>query len=470
MKKITLLLLTIFNLCLFAQTNPSTDVIPPKIVRKAIVYKIPTKPFVTSTDYYNAFNVLNNISPKLYGQLEDNFNNIISQQFETANNSYSATAADDFVVPANQAWTINSVFAKGIAVTSVYPTSYNVIFYENSASNLPDTVIHTENVVLSAGSVSPTLTLATPLFLSPGTYWVSVQAVGNFADVIWYWQTYTSSETLNQSFAWRNPGNGFATACSTSWNTASVCLSSQLKDLQFSLDGDILTPCKTITDKLQLTDATSTARLNRNGVESVCGTTKTFPGTVAGAYHYRTYTLQNMGTTSDCVTFSLQSKDPAVLNQVHLSAYSGTFNPADLSVNYLGDIGASSYQSITRSMDINVPANSTVTLVVNEATANTVFTNDFIINVFSANCSILLKTKENDGLKNVSIYPNPTSKLLYVNGMNVKTAKVFDATGKLIPIKNSGNQLNVEVLPKGNYILKMEDKEGKSTTTKFIKK
>ena len=70
----------------------------------------------------------------------------------------------------------------------------------------------------------------------------------------------------------------------------------------------------------------------------------------------------------------------------------------------------------------------------------------------------------------MNVYPNPTTGVLFVNGMQPKQASVFDVSGKLIPTKVEGNTIDTQKLPKGNYILKMEDKEGNSSTTKFIKK
>ena len=48
-------------------------------------------------------------------------------------------------------------------------------------------------------------------------------------------------------------------------------------------------------------------------------------------------------------------------------------------------------------------------------------------------------------------------------------AKVYDASGKLIPVKSTENQINVEGLTKGNYLLQMKDKSGNVHQDKFIK-
>lgn len=454
---------------MFAQNNLGTDVTPPKAETKPIVYKYPTKAFVTLQDYNNEFNSQNLINPRIYGQNLFLTDNISSQQFDAASTQYTANAADDFKVPANKVWNITAVNANGSVSMNKYPTSYNVTFYTNSATNFPGTVIRTETVTLAAGSTSPSLLLATPLSLTEGLYWVSVQAVMDLINGQWFWSTYADSGTLNQPYAWRNPGNGFGTTCSTAWNTASICLPSQLKDLQFSLDGTESVACKTITGRILTTDPTHSPRITRDGVPSVCGIAKAYPGNFSsGNFHYKSYTVQNISASSECVTVTLKNTDPNTLNQVHLMAYTGSFNPANLSQNYLGDSGSSSLAGSVVTMSVTIPANTTIVLVATEPTSNTVFTADYTINVLSANCGSILKAVDTT-VNNVSIYPNPASKLLFVNGMTVKEAKVFDATGKLIPVKSSESQINVEPLLKGNYLLQLKDKSGKVHQDKFIK-
>lgn len=473
MKKITLLLLTTCNLFLFSQTNQNSDV-QKTAQQPPVVYHTPTKPYVTLDAYNKAFNAQNLSAPLLYKQFPPiGTSTITSQQFEAANAQYNSNAADDFTVPAGKSWQVSAIYVRGHSVSPVYPTSYKVTFYTNTTSNLPGTIVRTENVILAAGSNSPTLPLATALTLAAGKYWVSVQAVLDFTGGgQWYWETYTDTATLSAPFAWTNPGNGFATPCNTVWNTGSVCIAGQLKDLQFSLDGiettSAATPCKTYVGRILSTDPTETTRLFRDAVPSICGTAKAYPTPAfSGNYHYKSYTIQNTLATTNCVTVNLTNPDPT--NQVHLVAYSGTFNPANIALNYMGDSGTSSVGGTVATMSITMPANSTMVIVANEATANSTFTGDYTLDILSTNCGGILRTGEVGG-KSVSIYPNPVKTVLFVNGMKLNDAKVYDVSGKLIPVKSTENQINVEALSKGNYLLQMKDKEGNSTTTKFIKK
>lgn len=110
------------------------------------------------------------------------------------------------------------------------------------------------------------------------------------------------------------------------------------------------------------TEPAMSARLVANGVSSVCAPAKSFPGTVAGTYTYKTTTAYNNGPER-CVTVNFNQGTCG--SSVLLSAYAGSFNPANLSQNYLGDAG--SYQTLPFSF--MAPANAAVVLVAASATS-----------------------------------------------------------------------------------------------------
>ena len=108
-------------------------------------------------------------------------------------------------------------------------------------------------------------------------------------------------------------------------------------------------------------------RLTRDGVPSACGSTKAFPGLVSGSgggYEYKRHSVNNPGP-AQCVSISLTTSSCSGGNALHLTAYSGSFDPSNLSSNYLGDLGGSPVNR-TLSMDIEVPANAQLVLVINE--------------------------------------------------------------------------------------------------------
>ncbi|MDG4951462.1 T9SS type A sorting domain-containing protein, partial [Weeksellaceae bacterium KMM 9724] len=70
----------------------------------------------------------------------------------------------------------------------------------------------------------------------------------------------------------------------------------------------------------------------------------------------------------------------------------------------------------------------------------------------------------------VKLYPNPTSSELNVSGIELNQVQVYSASGKLVPVKVTGNIVDTRNLPSGAYFIRMTDAEGKAILRKFIKK
>ena len=478
MKKLSILLLFVSGTFLFAQRNLSSDEpSSPKPENAQVVLKLPSEVSLTSNEYHDQLHSLNKLGATLKVQTDPGSSDVVSQQFESTNSVKTTNVADDFNVPAGKRWFIESVSAVGTFIGPVQPTVFNVTFYSNSATNLPENVLRTETIILSAASINPTLPLASPLLLQSGTYWVSVQAVSNSSTQgTWLWKSYNAFDTFGFPFALKNAGNGYGFPCFINWAYYSTCSGQKFKDLQFTLTGtESLIPCKTFTGRLTTADPTQTSRVARILPASVCGTAKPFPGILnpGTLFHYKTYNVKNQSATSQCYTFNLFNGDTNSANQVFLIAYNGTFNPADISQNYLGDTASSTANAAgfpSVSMEITVPAGATVVLVAAEGSTGVVypFTADYTIDVTSSDCSTILKTTE-ISQNSTTLYPNPTSGKLQVSGILLKQAKVYDASGKAVPVKTMGNNINVENLPKGTYLIQLEDKSGKTTSDKFIK-
>jgi hypothetical protein len=78
-----------------------------------------------------------------------------------------------------------------------------------------------------------------------------------------------------------------------------------------------------------------------------------------------------------------------------------------------------------------------------------------------------------NNLSAFTIYPNPTSGTIHIsqnNGVEAKHARVIDMLGRLVlSTAVLDNQVSVEKLAKGNYVILLEDANGKTFTQKFIK-
>jgi surface protein len=76
---------------------------------------------------------------------------------------------------------------------------------------------------------------------------------------------------------------------------------------------------------------------------------------------------------------------------------------------------------------------------------------------------------EDQNLTNISIYPNPTNNTLFISGNETPIAvAIYNVLGKeVLSIKNTNN-INVQALPSGVYVIRISDGVGQ-TNRKFIK-
>ncbi|HSB09837.1 MAG TPA: HYR domain-containing protein [Blastocatellia bacterium] len=110
------------------------------------------------------------------------------------------------------------------------------------------------------------------------------------------------------------------------------------------------------------TTGTIGVRHFRDGIASTCAAPKVaFPGTTQpGTRQYDAYTFTTCGNSgASCVTVTFSGANAINL---YTAAYTGNFNPADLSQNFLADPGTS---AATRVYSFNVPAGAqTFTIIV----------------------------------------------------------------------------------------------------------
>jgi subtilisin-like proprotein convertase family protein len=119
-----------------------------------------------------------------------------------------------------------------------------------------------------------------------------------------------------------------------------------------------------VSGTISTNDFTNSIRMFRDGsaFASTCAAAKACPGPISDPNtHYDTHTFTNTGGPA-CVTVHLD--DPC--GNLFATAYLGSYNPADLCANYLGDIGNS---SAAGSFSFNVPANTNFVVVVNDVGA-----------------------------------------------------------------------------------------------------
>src|SRR6266478_3447017 len=167
----------------------------------------------------------------LYDQYDNDLNDGIVSANRTDNPPLSAEAADNFVIPGGETWTITEVDIRSPAGFGV-PTSFDVHFYTDSAG-LPGTEVYVATGLAVTGNPDYVITLTSPAVLSSGTYWVS--AVGTITASNWYWE---GRSITNNTFstAWRNPGGGYGTPC-TDWGRLTTCIGINWPDQMFRIVG-----------------------------------------------------------------------------------------------------------------------------------------------------------------------------------------------------------------------------------------
>jgi hypothetical protein len=193
----------------------------------------------------------------LYSQLDnDTGAAYVSQDFETALDQFDSEGADDFVVPPDVSWEINSVTANGQYFNGSGPAAaVNLTIFEDAAGLPGDAACSYPLQTPADSSGSFVFTLPSPCILQSGTYWIDVQVrMDDSAGGEWGWEGRTV--VSNSGAVWRNPGDGFGSGC-TNFASVATCISGG-PDFMFSLSGAVVV----VTPKALLVDTTGAGNLN----------------------------------------------------------------------------------------------------------------------------------------------------------------------------------------------------------------
>jgi hypothetical protein len=153
----------------------------------------------------------------------------ISQNFESSFDAYDSQGSDDFTVPSGAKWKITEVDVTGLYFNGPGPAvSENVFFYKaDKKSGVPGKIVaEFDNVVGDDDGIGDfVINLGKKgAKLKAGNYFVSVQANMDFS-VGGEWGWATRNTQVGTAAQWQDPGDGFATGC-TSWSDEQVCLGS----------------------------------------------------------------------------------------------------------------------------------------------------------------------------------------------------------------------------------------------------
>lgn len=89
--------------------------------------------------------------------------------------------------------------------------------------------------------------------------------------------------------------------------------------------------------------------------------------------------------------------------------------------------------------------------------------------VYATDCSNILANIEVKNIVKPSIYPNPTSDYVYLQN-EAKEIDVFNTAGQMVAGYRNTRMVDISHLPVGNYIIKIMDSAGVTSSQKIIKK
>jgi hypothetical protein len=155
------------------------------------------------------------VAGTIYGQRDnDSGVAIVSQNFEASLDAYDSQGADDFKI--KNKGTVKEVDVDGLYFNGAGPAdSIDVYFYKANGTAPGGIVKHYANRSYTDTTGLGTFKIKVPkTVLKKGNYWVSVVVNMDFATGgEWGWGT---NNTQRQKPAvWRNPGDGFASGCTT---------------------------------------------------------------------------------------------------------------------------------------------------------------------------------------------------------------------------------------------------------------
>ncbi|MDQ3805824.1 MAG: lamin tail domain-containing protein [Acidobacteriota bacterium] len=124
----------------------------------------------------------------------------------------------------------------------------------------------------------------------------------------------------------------------------------------------------TFNGSIGIGDPSQDGRIARVNPPSDCGGPKPYPGTVDNVpRRFDQYNFTNSSSAPACIRVTINPSGCGG-NEIFSAAYLGSFNPADVSQNYLGDSGDTP-PGQTLSYSFNVPAGANFVVVVHEINA-----------------------------------------------------------------------------------------------------
>ncbi|HET9496591.1 MAG TPA: S-layer homology domain-containing protein, partial [Chloroflexia bacterium] len=132
------------------------------------------------------------------------------------------------------------------------------------------------------------------------------------------------------------------------------------------IDSTVITCNTVITGAINGTEPQQTGRLFRDDPGTTCEVPTTCEPFDTVQRYYDSYTFVNESGATACVFIYLENRC-GLDTSLQSAAYLGTFNPANLCANILGDIGETPNNTFGKQYSVSVPAGATLVVTVNES-------------------------------------------------------------------------------------------------------
>ena len=124
----------------------------------------------------------------------------------------------------------------------------------------------------------------------------------------------------------------------------------------------------TVTGSIDTGDPTQTDRLFRSGIPQTCPATTTCATFGDGLpHHFDEYTFTNTTGATQCVTVDTDTACTGT-NFIFIASYLGSFDPANICTNWIGDSGSSPDIGVPAPFSFDLDDGQTVVIVVSEVT------------------------------------------------------------------------------------------------------
>jgi hypothetical protein len=163
----------------------------------------------------------------LYDQSGSPTSGAVSQNFDSAHDSFDTAVADDFVVGDSAGWDVVQFdFQTGSGPgTDLGAVTFDVMVFDD-AGGLPaaTTACAYSNLpgVLTNSDTALSVALPSLCHLQPGTYWISEMANLAWDDGLFIWSAGNPSPVIGLPGMLQNPGGGTGSTCTT-WAPIVAC-------------------------------------------------------------------------------------------------------------------------------------------------------------------------------------------------------------------------------------------------------